>query len=449
MRFRDAILVYSMVFASIDFAAAQEIVTTGDITVGARALGMGGAQIAAANDLTAIINNPAALTRIGQTEFQLGFVRLNRDIHSILSDDITLSGSDNSSNLELGTVGFSYAVPTERGSLAFAVGYNRVKDFSGNYRLSGYSPWAFENDDNGDGTITDDEIWGGDETLAELNTGGMDVLSFAAAVDVSPQVSIGGSIDYWKGDYKRDITFLRNNFEEYTSWLDIETYQDDITGWSFKPSILYSKDKLRLGAYATLPLSFDVKEEYLSDQYSRNDGVFFSTGSSPSMDFNDTSEYDSYSYKINPPKQFGAGIALGVPEKRMFAADLVYENWQEAEIKDEYDPYYFSGKYRSTFGWRVGFEHGIPWLDAALRVGYIRQPLSFEGPRGDDPRDPEIKVDNPRDFVTAGFGTWIDESFRLDAAYAHGFFRTTEGSRRDEETHDRFSLSMLYRLPVQ
>ena len=40
---------------------AQEVVTDNAITVGARSLGMGGAQIAAVEDVTAVIHNPERL----------------------------------------------------------------------------------------------------------------------------------------------------------------------------------------------------------------------------------------------------------------------------------------------------------------------------------------------------------------------------------------------------
>jgi hypothetical protein len=58
---------------------AQEIVTTGDISTGARSMGMGGTQIASGNDVTAAFNNPAALARINTLQFQLGIDLLRRE----------------------------------------------------------------------------------------------------------------------------------------------------------------------------------------------------------------------------------------------------------------------------------------------------------------------------------------------------------------------------------
>jgi hypothetical protein len=47
----------------------------------------------------------------------------------------------------------------------------------------------------------------------------------------------------------------------------------------------------------------------------------------------------------------------------------------------EYDPFYFSDKYRSSLGWRLGAEYTLPVTGTVLRAGYMRQPLTFKGPR--------------------------------------------------------------------
>jgi len=144
--------------------------------------------------------------------------------------------------------------------------------------------------------------------------------------------------------------------------------------------------------------------------------------------------------------QLGLGFSLGVPGSRCIALDVVYENWEEAKFDDEYDPYYFQEKYRSVLNWRVGIERNIPFLDAVGRIGYLRQPETFKGPRGNDAGEPYIDVLNERDYLTLGFSKNFDESFRLDVGYAHGFWSFEEGTREDKESHDRLYLTINYRL---
>ena len=147
--------------------------------------------------------------------------------------------------------------------------------------------------------------------------------------------------------------------------------------------------------------------------------------------------------------QFGIGVALGEPGRKCLALDMVYENWKGAEFDDEYDPHYFRDKYRSTVNWRLGIEHPLPFFNTVGRIGYLRQPSPFKGPRSDDIWASDIIVKNDRDFVTCGFSTHFDESLTMDVGYAHGFWSEKEGDRLDKDTHDRVYVSLIYRLPLQ
>ena len=125
------------------------------------------------------------------------------------------------------------------------------------------------------------------------------------------------------------------------------------------------------------------------------------------------------------------------------------KEWEEAEFDDEYDPHYFRDKYRSSLNMRIGFENKLPIFNTIGRIGYIRQPLTFKGPRENNIGDPFIDVVNGRDYLTFGLSKKFDESFSLDIAYAHGFWSVEEGNRKDKEYHNRLYLSLTYRLPEQ
>jgi long-subunit fatty acid transport protein len=162
---------------------AQEIVTDNNIVPGARALGMGGAQIAGANDITAAFSNPAALARINEFNFNLGLARFERKIESNLaSSGFNAKGVADDDNFTLGSIGIAYPVPTIQGSLVFGLAYNRVKNFNGSFYQSGFNESAF---------VLDNDIWGGFQTEEIIEDGGMGVVTFAGAVDVSPNISLG------------------------------------------------------------------------------------------------------------------------------------------------------------------------------------------------------------------------------------------------------------------
>lgn len=135
---KAANLTWAVILLAVSFVptlSAQEVVTGNDVTVGARAQGMGSAQIAASEDVTAVVNNPADLARIRNLEVQLGLLLLEKNVKTdIKSEFMNGSGSATKNFTELGSIGIAYPVLTDRGSLVFALAYNRVKDFNGIFK---------------------------------------------------------------------------------------------------------------------------------------------------------------------------------------------------------------------------------------------------------------------------------------------------------------------------
>jgi len=419
--------------------SAQEIVTTDDNVVGARAMGMGGAQIASVNDLTAVIYNPAALARLDKTEVQFSMSLLKRNVTTTLT---SVKGTPSRGTADgitdwtgLGTLGITYPVPTDRGSFVLAIAYNRLKDFSGRFLVDGYS---------------DDLI--GNQRAESIEDGGMGILSLAGAVDVSPNVSFGASFDIWLGTYKRDNRLLLNDYPEDWSQLDVTGVDDNIAAWSFKPSVLYFKDEFRFGAYARLPMRFHIDEKNYLEWYSRDDGEFFRLYElmDPSSQWKDEYIRDNMNYTIDAPMQIGFGMAWGKPGISSFAVDITYENWTQAKLNYPSDyveePNYFLDKYRSNVNWRVGLERPLPLFKLVGRIGYMRRPLNFKGPRSYEENAPEIVKENERDYLTLGVGKTFDELLRLDVGYIHGFWSEKESARLDEEVRRKLFVSLTYRM---
>jgi len=395
-------------------ASAQEPVVENDTGVGARAMGMGEAQIAASNDLSALIHNPAALARIEKLEVQFGLNMLKRKMTTTLSSTRGSGKADESTDYSsIGSAGLAYPLPTEQGSLVFAVGYNRVKDFAGRLGIDGY------NDDL--------RGWQTGELIEE---GGVGILSLGGAVDVSPNLSFGLSLDFWFGEYQRDNRSLLNDSDEGYSQLDLNGADDDISAWSLKPGVLYFKDKFRFGAFARLPMTFHIDESFYSEGYSRDDAEYFNLYENidPSSPFNDAdyTYVDHLKYTIKTPMQFGFGVAYGTPGVRQIAFDLVYQNWSQAKLRYPSDyapePNYFRDKYRSSVQWRFGLEHKLPFLGLVGRAGYIRDPLTFKGPRGYEFDARSIVTTNEREYLTLGLGKRFDDSLNLDVAVVKGLW---------------------------
>lgn len=433
----------AVLFGTASMPLAQEVVTDNDSGVGARAMGMGGAQIGAVNDMTAIVSNPAALARLKRPEIQLGLNLWKRDIDtSLRSAQGTGKVSSSTDFSGLGTIGGAYPVPTDRGSLVFAAAYNRVKDFSGRLRVEGYT------DGFTDGYI---DVPKGNFYGESIEDGSLGIYSLAGAMDVSPNVSIGASIDIWNGDYTRDNHKLLNDRDDPYSQLDIYGADDDITAVSLKPAFLYFQENFRLGGFIRLPMTFHIDERWYDEGYVRDDGEYFQLYEyiDPTSPFNDIDDGDKLTYKIKAPMQFGLGVALGHQGGTILAVDINYENWKQAKIEYPSDyfqePNYFLDKYRTTLTWKVGLEQPIPHIGGVVRAGYMRNPLTFKGPRGDDTAP--ITVSNERDYLTFGFGTRLDDSFGIDVGYTHGFWSSKENPRTDEESRNSVFVALTYRAP--
>ncbi|MDP2984526.1 MAG: outer membrane protein transport protein [Candidatus Latescibacter sp.] len=420
-------------------ALAQEVVTDNDIGAGARAMGMGGAQIAASEDISAVAYNPAALTRLKLVEFQLGLNFLRKKIDTSLYSSKGIGSANATTDFSgLGALGLAYPIPTDRGSLVFGIAYNRVKDFTGRFRAEGYS-----------------DVLSGNYTGESIESGGLGMYSLAGAVDVSPNVSVGASIDIWSGNYKRDSRQLLNDPTKTYSQLDLTGADDNIQAVSLKPAFLYFIDNFRLGGYVRLPMTFHIDEDNYQELYSRSDGKYFQLREiiDPTSSFTDDSSAQHLNYRIDAPMQFGLGAALGGPGKTVLAFDISYQDWTQAMLKypSDYapDPTYFLDKYRNTATWSVGIEQPLPRLRAVVRAGYMRNPLIFKGPRGTEAGAPPISVTNERDYLTLGFGAQLDPSFGVDVGYAHGFWTEEEGPRTDKESHNNIFLSINYRSPLR
>ncbi len=410
-------------------ASGQEMVVGNEAWAGARASGMGGAYAAVADDISAIVYNPAGLAQMRRVEWNLAIGALSAKESSTLKSTVgspsvsTANASMSASSIS--SFGVVFPVPVYRGSLVFAGAYNRVKEFDSELRVRGYS-----------------DTWGGTLDGRSVDTGGVNMWSLAGALDVSPTVSLGLSADYYRGDHT--LEEKRAYAGTSPDWYELyhSGYDDRLRGWNLHGGMLVkAAHSVRFAAGIRLPVKWSVKTSWYDDWYGRSSREY-TVDEHPSSAAADTSEYSDgrFSYHITVPMQVDAGISWAVRGITL-SAEVNRLDWSRVETNLD-EPEY---RYRTTTNWRLGAETAIPFLNLFLRAGYASMPDPYTGYIL---RSERVTVEdlNRRDFLTLGAGFLADKNTLIDVTFVRGFWSAGESPRMDESTRMKLLASVSWRM---
>jgi len=392
----------------------NEVIAGNFFGAGARAMGMGGAQIAACDDGTALIYNPAALVRIKRIEVSTSLSHQRMTNETAFESS---SGLRSASNTRFSGVNLAFPVPTYRGSLVFGFGVSRVKSFDKVFQYS-------------------DQFSGGDFTGVETESGGVYQWSVGGAVDLSPSVSCGLALSYYSG---RDLY----NFEFDSSYTDLtqsgryiftSASDDDYSGVGVKLGGLIRPHRyLTFGATVDFPATYTITQDW------RVTEEFISY--SPQYSYASVTEPGFYEYKLSLPYSLGAGLALNI-DHLLLACDVNFTDWAQMEYRSplglEEENRALSESYTDVLRYHFGAEVFLPKISGRLRGGYYYDPIPFS----------TANVERDRHSITAGAGFLIDQLVTLDLAYLWGLWevRDPQISTSEEYKTHRFFLSAAYRF---
>lgn len=415
-------IAFGLVGGSAAAAVPPEIPLVPRLGVGARALGMGGAYTAVADDYAALYYNPAGLAQIRRTEFGIGF-----DHRSVKSIN-TYLGNRESTPLDktrIESLGFAYPFPTYRGSLVIGMAYHRVATFDQDYFRQG----------SGGEIVSESESIREDGSLGSYEAG--------FAWDLSPTLSVGaaGVILAGSSDRHRDFEYEGDNGIDFESTIT-QTHMDITAITGTLGAMVRFDPKVRLGMALHLPESFNLDGRILDDVIRYQ------------ADPVDTLDYvDEYSFKddLSLPFRFSAGLSYA-SRGLLVSGDLTYADWKEID----YDGPIRNGRdyaYRATTDLRFGVEYALPTEPPVrIRAGFISQPLAYQLIATDVFYGVANKADLTWDnrYFTLGGGILLDRSLTLDLSYVFGGYKR-EGSspvgRTVEEIKDRrLNLAATFRL---
>lgn len=383
--------------------AQTEVFFLGDASgVGGRALSMGSAYLAISDDYSATLWNPAGLTQLRRMEF---FTSISHLQYADQASFSSISNTDNTTKTRLNSIGFAFPIPTYRGSLVFAIGYNQVRSFD-----AGFSFPHFYVD-----------TLGVKQTYTELEEGGLNNWVFAGALEVTKNLSVGAAINLWRGKDDYTYDYYENDVDNIWTFNDYNDIQQIVTKYqavNFKFAALYKFGRImRFGATIATPVTLNAKENWTQKVEQTGDPDY------PDETYQDS--YDgSWDYGLKSPFVFAAGAAFTLLPNIVVTADVEYNDWSqtrytsEPPVGDEFQKNInFKQDFEATTTIRLGGEFTVPLINTQLRAGLLRQPspLIYASPKSD------------RNYLTAGAGILLDKQVKIDFAWVHGWWQR-EGS---------------------
>lgn len=442
---------------------------------GARALGMGGAFLARADDATAASWNPAGLSYLRRTEASFVGVanRFEQDVTRLAKrrgiDDVEREGYRQTGLDTLrSTIGdfASFAYPFRlKGRLgALQASYQRVFSFSGNRNFRGFS-YDRQQDLS---LLPPQALVVPENPFTTAAAGGFDTLTFATGVQVHRTLRVGMSLNLWTGGFDQTVDRFPNEPIVEGERRVIRTISSEwgLEGRNANFGMIFTPvQKINIGAVYKTAMRGQLglhKIRVDKDPPVLKDGVL-TTFPAELNEYRLPSPSGDGALELRLPRVFGFGVSVGATNTLTFSADITDTQWSKATIRnfftltggtDEpptlFDEVPFPGTKALQADARQ-FRAGVEWILVPqtktkrilipFRAGWFRdgQPELAAGPNGT-----RSKV--AFNGVTLGAGIDIDGKL-IDIAYVRESGRVSKDSGLyDRVRYQRFLISFISRF---
>ena len=270
---------------------------------GARAEGFGGAFIGLADDATAVVWNPSGLTQLERPEASIVTRFIREGVTFKHETRPKLDYEDANGRFALNFASFATPVSKNEMKLVAAISFQRQLDFFEKGK---------DQDIDGFGNIVQEVTDG---------SGGVNTVTPAIALKLSPMISVGLSVNVWTGsiDNKHSVQVIGvgKNSEKYTA---------DYSGLNFVIGTLFDFEQLKNGVPfkigATLRTPFELTSKgsvVIEDQLSTSPGV-------GTLDVKQT---------IQMPLMIGVGASYRMGDNLTFAFDYEMRNYAQKNLTTE------------------------------------------------------------------------------------------------------------------
>lgn len=426
-------------YAQLEITSSPNVVGSG-----ARALGMGGAFIAVADDATAASWNPGGLTQLERPELSLvySYKWLRESFNSGIHPEFDGSNQGVSFN-DINYFSYVYPVPQTLGGRNFvlSLSYQRKYDFDRDLNFPITTRLAA-------GGVLADSL----THIDYSQRGALGTLSPALGFEVTDRLSVGVVMNIWDQSLLPDNEWkVRRTYRNrlnllgigsgLSAWSKLVIAEDynNFSGTNFTLGALWrATERLSVGLVYHTKFTADV--EYSRYTYTVSRGGPSATPSRQERNL-------EYTF----PSAIGLGLAYRFPnDKLTLSFDVTRREWNQFVIDDPQNPNVFlrrrsgvtgqavsQSQVDPTYTVRVGGEYVFvdpkkPKQDflPSLRAGFFYDPEPSGG-RKDFLNGLTTKGDgDPDDYlgVTLGAGMLIKDRVNIDAAYT---YRWGTGVRKD------------------
>jgi hypothetical protein len=402
--------------AGVAQGVPPEIPLTDRVDVGARALGMGGAYSAVADDATALFYNPAALARVERIElsFTLRNHRVTETTRYLRSE-----ASHTVSPSRISQLGFVYPFPTYRGSFVVGMGYHRFATLDHDYERRG----------TGAGILQ--------EVERIYEKGSLGMWTAGLAWDASPRVSLGVSGSILTGDSYRRRDYV---YDDVSGFYETSHVVDDVDIKGITGSL---GALVRLGRHGRLSLVVDLPRSIDLEGRSTED-ILRWDGGPDTLDV-----LDDYLFEDHMDLPFSTTLGLAWRfGPLLLSSDFQYTDWTQIDYDGPLRTAQGEFAYREVLAVRIGAEFTTPQVPLRVRAGFSRDPLPYRLVLTDVFAGvAEVAEFSPERLAwSVGVGALVEESVTLEAAYSHRWLERSGSAVVEKRREDLLALSAAFRF---
>ncbi len=285
---------------------------------GARALGMGSAFIAVADDATAASWNPGGLIQLGRPEVSVVGAFFHRTEENEFGTNTEASGEQRVDAENINYFSASYPFALFNRNMILSLNYQHLFDFT--------REWNFPIIERSTRTSA---IW----DFRYKQSGSLSALGLAYCIQMTPRVSFGFTLNFWE-DWLKDNSWEQNRYRKITTIDHLENVMStdeysiwskySFSGFNANLGVLWNiNEKLTLGAVFKTPFTADLKHEFASEYSLIDPGLSYDSSVSSTED-----------QKLDMPMSYGIGAAYRFSDRLTVSADICRTEWQDFLLED-------------------------------------------------------------------------------------------------------------------